>query len=196
MWCTFMLSFVVFANQNPRLSAAFPRRVVLDRRCPHCSRFSRPPSHYIGTSLLPCFLFDRHLDRKPVNATPLVPADYKCPLAQLLSLHILANAPGVWGSALPFLRFHFNFSPFSRLITCDSPLFLPFLFRRLRTLPSSVSCKSFPCHSYENCRVYTNKSHSGTRSLPSRVLAPKALSGHNVTGPSPGRIKSDAPCLA
>ncbi len=32
----------------------------------------------------------------------------------------------------------------------------------LRTLPSSVSCKSFACHSYENCQVYTNNSHSGT----------------------------------
>ena len=30
------------------------------------------------------------------------------------------------------------------------------------TLPSSVSCKSFACHSYENCRVCTNNSHSGT----------------------------------
>src|SRR6266849_1556081 len=47
-----------------------------------------------------------------------------------------------------------------------SPLtavFLPFPFNRLRTLSFSVSRKSFPCHSYENCRVYTNNSHSGTR---------------------------------
>src|SRR6266436_6070304 len=27
-----------------------------------------------------------------------------------------------------------------------------FSFMHLRTLPSSVSCKSFACHSYENCR--------------------------------------------
>jgi hypothetical protein len=41
--------------------------------------------------------------------------------------------------------------------------FLPRVFNRLRTLPSYVSCKSFACHSYENCRVYTKDSHSGTR---------------------------------
>src|SRR3989442_11683579 len=29
-------------------------------------------------------------------------------------------------------------------------------------LPSSVSRKSCVCHSYENCRVCTNNSHSGT----------------------------------
>src|SRR6266481_8485919 len=37
-----------------------------------------------------------------------------------------------------------------------------FSFMHLRTLPSSVSRKSFPCHSYENCRVRTNDSQSGT----------------------------------
>ncbi len=39
-----------------------------------------------------------------------------------------------------------------------------FVFNRFHTLPSSVSCKSFAYHSYENCRVYTNNSHSGTLS--------------------------------
>jgi hypothetical protein len=32
----------------------------------------------------------------------------------------------------------------------------------LRTLPSYVGCKSFACHSYENCWVYTNNSHFGS----------------------------------
>src|SRR5712692_10239259 len=36
----------------------------------------------------------------------------------------------------------------------------------LRTLSFSVSRKSFICHSYENCRVYTNNSQSGTRWSP------------------------------
>ena len=36
----------------------------------------------------------------------------------------------------------------------------------LRTLSFSVSSKSFACHSYENCRVCTNNSHSGTRHSP------------------------------
>jgi hypothetical protein len=35
----------------------------------------------------------------------------------------------------------------------ETPQFLAFVFNRLRTLPSSVSYKSFACHSYENCRV-------------------------------------------
>src|SRR6266849_10564162 len=58
-----------------------------------------------------------------------------------------------------------------------SPLtavFLPFPFNRLRTLSFSVSSKSFACHSlgpsgaegYENSRVCTNNSHSGTRHSP------------------------------
>ena len=31
----------------------------------------------------------------------------------------------------------------------------PFQISALRTFTSSVSCKSFVCHSYENCRAYT-----------------------------------------
>ncbi len=45
-----------------------------------------------------------------------------------------------------------------------------FKINALRTLPSSVASKSFPCHSYENCRVYTNNSHSGTP--PSPLITP------------------------
>jgi thiol-disulfide isomerase/thioredoxin len=36
------------------------------------------------------------------------------------------------------------------------------VFNGLRILPSSVSCNPCICHSYENCRVYTKDSHSGT----------------------------------
>ena len=36
----------------------------------------------------------------------------------------------------------------------------------LYTLSFSVSSKSFACHSYENSRVCTNNSHSGTRHSP------------------------------
>src|SRR5712692_2071746 len=65
-----------------------------------------------------------------------------------------------------------------------SPLtavFLPFPFNRLRTLSFSVSRKSFPCHSYENCRVYTNNSHSGTRHLPLITLhCVQVLSSHTL----------------
>ncbi len=45
----------------------------------------------------------------------------------------------------------------------ESPRFSTFVFNRFRTLPSSVGCKSFACHSYENCRVCTNNSHSETQ---------------------------------
>ena len=135
--CTSVLFSRVFANQNPRRSI-FPS-------------FRRPAS-----------ILSPSRDEKPATATPLTPAHYKCPLAQLLSLHILTNAPGVWGSILPFLKFYLNSFAKSSLITCPSPLFLPFLFMRLYTLSFSVACKSFPCHSYENCRVCTNNSRSGT----------------------------------
>src|SRR6266571_4540824 len=37
-----------------------------------------------------------------------------------------------------------------------------FVFKALRTLSFSVSRKSCVCHSYENGRVCTNNSHSGT----------------------------------
>src|SRR6266446_5164863 len=46
-----------------------------------------------------------------------------------------------------------------------SPLFSPFPFIRLRTLSFSVSRKFCVCHSYENSRVCTNNSHSGTEEL-------------------------------
>ncbi len=47
-------------------------------------------------------------------------------------------------------------------ITRETPLIPLFVFKSLRTLSFSVSCKSCVCHSYENCRVCTNNSHSGT----------------------------------
>src|SRR5229473_6707837 len=47
-------------------------------------------------------------------------------------------------------------------ITRETPLIPVFVFKRLHTLLFSVSYKSCVCHSYENCRVCTNNSHSGT----------------------------------
>src|SRR5258708_30267910 len=41
------------------------------------------------------------------------------------------------------------------------PFSISFLLKPFRTLPSSVSRKSLVCHSYENCRVYTNSSQFG-----------------------------------
>jgi hypothetical protein len=106
-------------------------------------------------------------DENPLAATPLVPADCKCPLSQTLSLHILTNAPGVWGSTLPFLKSYLNSFCAQRMFPRKKPFCKPLIFYSLRTLPSSVSRNSFACHSYENCRVYTNSSHIETRSATS-----------------------------
>src|SRR5438445_4299211 len=56
---------------------------------------------------------------------------------------------------------------------CESPQILFFVFKRLRTLSFSVSSKSFTCHSYENCRVCTNNSQTGTP----HELAPSEADG-------------------
>jgi uncharacterized protein YceH (UPF0502 family) len=42
----------------------------------------------------------------------------------------------------------------------------PLDFNALQTHKDLKSHKSFACHSYENCRVYTNNSHSGTHPSP------------------------------
>jgi len=55
----------------------------------------------------------------------------------------------------------------------ENPQFPVFVFKSLRTLSFSVSSKSFPCHSYENCRVCTNNSHSGACGSP--VIARKQV---------------------
>src|SRR6266478_9258747 len=52
-----------------------------------------------------------------------------------------------------------------------------FSISRLRTLSFSVSCNPCICHSYENCRVCTNNSHSGTRR---RELPPPWRKNHQV----------------
>ena len=55
----------------------------------------------------------------------------------------------------------------------------PFQFSALRTLSFSVACKSFACHSYENCRVCTNNSHSGTQFLKNYFKSDKTSGGMN-----------------
>ncbi len=50
-------------------------------------------------------------------------------------------------------------------ITHETPQIPFFVFKSLRTLSFSVSCKSCVCHSYANGRVCTNNSHSGTQYL-------------------------------
>src|SRR5256712_3950430 len=63
----------------------------------------------------------------------------------------------------------------------ETPQIPFYVFNSLRTLSFSVFCNLFVCHSYENCRVCTNNSQSGTEHpIRMRVLSersePKDLS--------------------
>jgi hypothetical protein len=132
-----MLFSNVFANQNLRRSISPPAAAL-------------------------CSLHLCDGDEKSVNATFLIPVIYKCPLPQPLSFDILTNARGCGGPGyltpciLPALL-----TLSRKKCICKSPVFFT-----LRTLPSSVSCNPCICHSCENCRVYTNNSHSGTPTSP------------------------------
>src|SRR6266850_1833592 len=68
--------------------------------------------------------------------------------------------------------------------TCLQP---SFVFKGFHTLSFSVSRKSFAYHSYNNCRVYTNNSHSGTRRPPDRCEEAGIREGHDVSCPNGGR---------
>jgi dipeptidyl aminopeptidase/acylaminoacyl peptidase len=70
-------------------------------------------------------------------------------------------------------------SPSDNSIVCTflktltkSPKNLFFRINHLRTLSFSVSSNPFACHSYENCRVYQNNSHSGTHHRSLQLPAP------------------------
>src|SRR6266516_1090258 len=53
----------------------------------------------------------------------------------------------------------------------ETPQIPFYVFKSLRTLSFSVSRKSCVCHSYENCRVCTNNSQTGTRHSPAPSTA-------------------------
>ncbi len=57
----------------------------------------------------------------------------------------------------------------------EAPLIPFFVFKSLRTLSFSVSRKPFVCHSYENCRVCTNNSQSGTPRARAGELGPAEI---------------------
>jgi hypothetical protein len=96
----------------------------------------------------------RHRDEKPVTVTPLVSAFTKRDACNPFRMRIYENCrvsyplPSIFVSRVTFTH---------KMCICKSPVFYS-----LHTLPSSVSRNSFVCHSYENCRVSTNNSHSGT----------------------------------
>src|SRR6266478_237870 len=111
---------------------------------------------------------------------------------------LLTPSDSIRPPSLPFYKHRASVSPLfatlrSRPKIIENALTLsPFLATHT---DFSLVSPVFATHT-KTTGVCTNNSHSGTRSLPSRLLAPKAMSGHNVTGPSPLRIKSDAPCMA
>src|SRR6266478_8457796 len=65
------------------------------------------------------------------------------------------------------------------LFAQDSPQISSFVFKSFHTVSFSVSCKSFACHSYENCRVYTNNSHSATQFLKNYFNSGRISGGMN-----------------
>ena len=114
----------------------------------------------------------RHSDKKPVTATPLKSAFARRDAYNFFRIRIYANCRVSYPS--PFICV-------SRLTTSRKKCICKSLvFCSLRTLPSSVSCNSFICHSYENCRVYTNNSHSATRHPP-LTTSIRVLSLHALT---------------
>jgi len=108
----------------------------------------------------------RHHDEKTVTASPLESAVTNRDARNPFTIRFLAprEVEGYehrqMASPSPF-----NFASLLTLPrkkrVCKS-----LVLNSLRTLPSSVSRKAFICHPYENCRVYTNNSHSRTRHSP------------------------------
>src|SRR5690348_5446162 len=100
-----------------------------------------PRFPYFPTSLLPYFPLCSSRDEKPVTATPLDSALTKCDARKSFRIRSYANC---------------------RVSPAFFSIF-PGLSKVPYTLPSSVYSKPFICHSYENCRVWWDSSHSGTR---------------------------------
>ena len=96
----------------------------------------------------------RHCDEKQVTASPLDSAFTNRDACNSFRFCFCENCRVSYPSRSVFVsRFTFP----HKMCICKSPVFYS-----LHTLPSSVSRNSFVCHSYENCRVCTNNSHSGT----------------------------------
>ncbi len=121
-----------------------------------------------GTTVLTCFvIFNRysrrstpfrHCDEKRVTASPLDSAFTKCHAPNSFKICFCENCR---------VSVHFVASLTRReTLLHTRRICKPLVFYSLHTLPSSVSRNSFVCHSYENCRVYANDSHSETPHLP------------------------------
>src|SRR6266404_3757062 len=134
----------------------------------------------------------RHRDENPVTASPLASTltnrDARNSFRPLRLRAFSARRIRFYENCRVSLEFTAKISEESGLILsifsvlnlfekCALPK--PFQFRALRTLSFSVSCMSFACHSYENCRVYTNNSHSETHYPPLTTHHPLPTSPSN-----------------
>ncbi len=114
----------------------------------------------------------RHRDEKPVTASPLDSAFTICDARNSFKIRFCENRR---------VSYHFVASLTLReTLPHTKRICKPLVFYALRTLPSSVSRKSCTCHSYENCRVYTNNSHSGTPHHP-LTASIRVVSFHALT---------------
>src|SRR5882724_3760640 len=166
-----MLFFCVFAKQIPCLSAAsFLNRTPI----PHSHRLTifrinTCKSLSKQTTLTSCRTID--LRKTEGVGGVIVRKGFFSGLA--LGSVFSLFAPRVFHNSSAIKRFH-TLSENCRGVTLqfpiwelfaghsdERPLFSSFPFNRLHTLLSSVSRKSFACHSYENCRVCTNNSQNG-----------------------------------
>src|SRR5713226_6365463 len=146
----FLLFFPVFAKLQPRqLTSQIPL-------------VTHPPRPRRGFASLHRFLSDlftpspSSISFTSYSLRTLLHLPKDQPLCFQAIPHSLRKTTGGGGRA----QFQLHHS--SSLLNTQSSPFSSFTFIHFRTLPSSVSCNPRVCHSYENCRVCTNNSHSGT----------------------------------
>jgi Zn-dependent protease len=133
-----MLSFSVYPEPDPRrFPNSFPSRTEHPTKDAHPERPSGAEGFFSGPSFCSLFsLFAPRVFHKSFLFKRFRTLSKKCRV--------------FGGHLLQFLKYYFNFASNSPLLDRKTPLFSPFPFKCLRTLPSSVSCKSCICHSYEN----------------------------------------------
>jgi len=158
-----------FTSQNiRRLDALFFSLLLAPHVC-HRDAYAVKYAHLERASRAKrfsfCPRFGRSIpsrDEKRVTATPLESAFTNRDARNFFRMCFYKKCRVSLEQSFPFLKYYLNLPALDTLIARHPSPFSSFPFTHLRTLTFSVSRKSFVCHSYENCRVYTNNSHSGT----------------------------------
>src|SRR6266699_2203977 len=101
------------------------------------------------------------------------PARFLCALRAMRPRHAVLLTPSI------FLRP--VFSRPRKQIAHESSQIPSFVFERLRTLPSSVSCKSFPCHTSETPRGASHFAHANLYAI-SRLNFPLSIEDLGLVG--------------